>query len=135
MLNYTEQIEKAVQISCDLLSLKSITDVQECIPFLQLAYQFKLENALFGIRKMLSLVWSGDTAIRDCLMKSFISTFFPQSEEEILPRTKELIDLCLACSLSESISFRELIKKLAGSKKLPAQIAEDTLWKFYSQYI
>lgn len=45
--------------------------VQEAIQFCVTVYEFSVANSLSGVRKMLPLVWSTDTAIKDAVVQAY----------------------------------------------------------------
>ena len=45
--------------------------VQEAMQFCVTAYEFSVANSLSGVRKMLPLVWSTDTAVKDAVVQAY----------------------------------------------------------------
>ena len=64
-------MERAIPTLCQLLGSKSITDVNESIEFFVVASEFGLQSAIIGVRRMLVLIWSRDTAVRDAVVEAY----------------------------------------------------------------
>ena len=57
-LNFATTLNEALPVVCTLLGSKQSSDVQEAINFFVSAFEFGLLNAMMGVRKMLSLIFS-----------------------------------------------------------------------------
>ena len=57
-LNFATTLNEALPTVATLLGSKQISDVQEAINFFVAAFEFGLLNAMMGVRKMLSLIFS-----------------------------------------------------------------------------
>ena len=57
-LNFATSLNEALPVVCTLLGSKQSSDVQEAINFFVSAFEFGLLNAMLGVRKMLSLIFS-----------------------------------------------------------------------------
>lgn len=63
--DFIKALETSVPVVAQLLGSKSTTDVSECIAFFVTAHEFRLTNALTGIKAMLVLVWSREQPIKE----------------------------------------------------------------------
>ena len=70
-VHFQTQMERAIPTLCQLLGSKSITDVNESIEFFVVASEFGLQSAIIGVRRMLVLIWSRDTAVRDAVVEAY----------------------------------------------------------------
>ena len=70
-MHFQTQMEKAVPTLCQLLGSKSISDVNESIEFFVVASEFGLQSAIVGVRRMLVLIWSRDSAVRDAVVEAY----------------------------------------------------------------
>jgi condensin complex subunit 1 len=57
-MNFATVLNEALPTVCTLLGSKQVSDAQEAINFFVVAYEFGLLNAMMGVRKMLSLIFS-----------------------------------------------------------------------------
>jgi condensin complex subunit 1 len=64
-------MEKAVPVISQLLGSKTTSDVSESIEFFVTSYEFGLRNAIFGVRRMLVLIWSRDTAVKESVVEAY----------------------------------------------------------------
>jgi len=64
-------MEGAVPVICQLLGSKTTSDVSEAIEFFVMSYEFGLRNAIVGVRRMLVLIWSRDTAVQESVVKAY----------------------------------------------------------------
>lgn len=70
-MHFQTQMEKAVPTLCQLLGSKTISDVNESIEFFVVASEFGLQSAIEGVRRMLVLIWSRDSAVRDAVVGAY----------------------------------------------------------------
>ena len=70
-MHFQTQMEKAFTTLCQLLGSKSISDVNESIEFFVVASEFGLQSAIVGVRRMLVLIWSRDSAVRDAVVEAY----------------------------------------------------------------
>ena len=70
-LNFAVAVNEAVPVICTLLGSKSISDVQEAINFFVTAFEFGLLNAMIGVRKMLSLIFSREQAVQATVVSAY----------------------------------------------------------------
>ena len=54
-----------------LLGSKQSTDILEAIDFFVSAFEFGVQNSMLGVRKMLSLIWSGEATIREAVVAAY----------------------------------------------------------------
>jgi hypothetical protein len=61
----------ALVVLTQLLGSKTATDVQETINFFVVANRFQIEAAADSVKKMLPLVWSKDTEIKNAVIGAY----------------------------------------------------------------
>ena len=54
-----------------LLGSKQSTDILEAIDFFVSAFEFGVQNSMLGVRRMLSLIWSGEATIREAVVAAY----------------------------------------------------------------
>ena len=79
-LAFTIQLQNAVPIISQLLGSKNLTDVMEAIEFFVTGFEFGLTSTMIGIRRMLPLIWSRDSGIKDAVVAAYKRLYInPQS--------------------------------------------------------
>lgn len=56
---------------CQLLGSKSITDVLEAVEFFITGFEFGLGIMMMGIRRMLPLIWSRESGIKEAVVGAY----------------------------------------------------------------
>ena len=74
-VKFSKIIHKSLPIVAQLLGSKQNTDILEAIEFFVSAFEFGVLNAMLGVRRMLSLIWSRETTIK-VLIISMIQLVF-----------------------------------------------------------
>jgi condensin complex subunit 1 len=63
-----------------LLGSKSITDVLEAVEFFITGFEFGLSIMMIGIRRMLPLIWSRESGIRDAVVGAYKRLYLNPSD-------------------------------------------------------
>lgn len=95
-MHFQTQMEKAVPTLCQLLGSKSISDVNESIEFFVVASEFGLQSAIVGVRRMLVLIWSRDSAVRDAVVEAYKGLYLD-------PEAPNARYMCEHCSVIKGI--------------------------------
>ncbi|KAI1309383.1 Condensin complex subunit 1 [Halotydeus destructor] len=125
-VKFAEQIQIAIPLVCSLLYSSSVTDVQEAIDFFVAAYQFGVQGALIGIRRMIVLIFSRDKVIKEAVLDAYRKVYLAATatgregsyRSKDLAVVKSLIELVRGATLGEQISLEELLKNLFDSGDL-----------------
>ena len=94
-MHFQTQLEKAIPTVCQLLGSKTISDVNESIEFFVVASEFGLQSAIIGVRRMLVLIWSRDTAVRDAVVEAYKGLYLDPEA----PNARYMYILCTLKSL------------------------------------
>jgi condensin complex subunit 1 len=70
-ISFIGQIQKAVETICQLLGSKITTDILEAIQFFVTSFEFGVMNAMIGVRRMLALVWSKESGIKEAIANAY----------------------------------------------------------------
>lgn len=129
---FIESIHKAINTICNLLGSKMATDVLESANFLSCAHQFGIESAGIGIQKMLMLIWTKETQIKECIKQCYINLYMtPPSnldkKKSLLYIAKNLIGLVKGNTVGEMASLEELLTELYKEGRIPPKVV-DVLW-------
>lgn len=75
-LEFSEIVTEAVPKLEELLMSKTNTDVFEAIDFFTTGYLFNIKGTESGMRRMLSLIWTGDKEKRNAVTKAYHRVLF-----------------------------------------------------------
>lgn len=90
-VEFITNIQNAVPTLCQLLGSKNTTDVLEGIQFFITASRFNLENAIVGIRKMMMLIWSKETGVREAVINAYTQLYLGEENKDPARVAKNLI--------------------------------------------
>ncbi|XP_023212106.1 condensin complex subunit 1-like isoform X2 [Centruroides sculpturatus] len=139
MLQFSQEIEKALPIICQLLhSTYTSSDILESIRFFVTAYQFGVKDAVFGIKSMLSHIWSKEDVIKDAVVSAYKELYLANTssnrKECVLSIVKNIILLVQGSTFAEEICLEKLIGEFMKSEDFNNNIIE-MLWDIYSMKI
>ena len=129
-IKFTEQIQIAIPLVSDLLLSRNITDVQEAIEFFVTAYQFGVKDAIYGVRKLILLIWSQEKTIKESAISAYRRIYLDTDSDErsgdsdktsrqkAFSVIKSLSELVVGAALGELISIEQLIKELMDSQQI-----------------
>ncbi|CAK6443760.1 unnamed protein product [Pipistrellus nathusii] len=69
--NFSLKITESIGIISKMMYENTTTVVQEVIEFFVMAFQFGVPQALFGVRRMLPLIWSKEPGIREAVLNAY----------------------------------------------------------------
>lgn len=78
-MNFITGLNEALPTICTLLGSKSASDVQEAIGFFVSAFEFGLYNAMIGVRKMLSLIFSREQSVKGYVVAAYKRLYIESS--------------------------------------------------------
>ena len=70
-MTFSRQIQTAVPVICELLGSKSTMDVLEAVDFFVTGVEFGVASAGVGVRKMLVLIWSRESSVKDSVVSAY----------------------------------------------------------------
>ena len=80
-MKFVQQLEAATPVVCQLLGSKTVSDVLEAINFFVTCHEFGISAAHEGVKKMLVLIWSRETSVRDAVTVAYKRLYLTQSVE------------------------------------------------------
>ena len=138
---FAQQIKNAIPDICSMLGSKTITDSQEAIDFFVTAYEFGVQGSLIGIRKMITLVFSMDKAIRDAVLEAYKKLYLTSpslealsSRQKAVSVVKNLMELVEGASIGELTSLEELLTLLMGSAEIGSEHIKVLFEKYARKY-
>jgi len=127
-LGFTVQLSGTVGILCNLLTSGVATDVTESIGLLVRMRQFNVDGSTEGVRRLLSLVFSRDQAIKDAVVEA-VDVLYLSNADSPMIAAAGLSELAATAALGELASLEDVLKALVLSGRLPPTGAViKTLW-------
>ncbi|KAK4702260.1 condensin complex subunit 1, partial [Phenoliferia sp. Uapishka_3] len=144
---FIQQIEEASKVIIELVASTVKSEVLEAMDFFKVAFEYKIEAAEAGVKRMLHLIWSKDEAtteedgkevkgVRSRLIECYSQLYFDPvpdlSEENQNSRVaKNVIELTRDATLAELISLEQLLGVMMA-KGVVDDAVISKLWKVYS---
>nr|XP_048300079.1 condensin complex subunit 1 isoform X1 [Myodes glareolus] len=69
--SFSQKVTEAIGIISKMMYENTSTVVQEVIEFFVMVFQFGVPQALFGVRRMLPLIWSKEPGVRDAVLNAY----------------------------------------------------------------
>ncbi|XP_012566984.1 condensin complex subunit 1 isoform X1 [Hydra vulgaris] len=134
-VRYAKQMKMVVPVLCQLLGSKINCDVLEAIDFFIAAYEFGLSQSEEGIRRMATLIWSSDPAIKKCVIAAFERLYLEVPCDNVRNKptliVKSLISLITKANLGELTSLEKLLCELMKLELIPQSVIH-LLWQIFS---
>jgi len=122
---------------CHFLGSNTPTDVSEAINFITIASEFGLSAAAVGIRKMLLLIFSKDSSIRESVISAFERIYLQGADKGIAKKeqgaqiARQLTQLVKGATVAELISIEECAMEVQKQGLMKTDVRE-ALWKMLS---
>jgi len=121
-VKFSKIIHKSLPIVAQLLGSKQNTDILEAIEFFVSAFEFGVLNAMLGVRRMLSLIWSRETTIKDAVVAAYkrlyINVESTSARSASAAIAQNLIALLIGATLGEVTSLEKLVSEFVASKDI-----------------
>ncbi|XP_065053020.1 condensin complex subunit 1-like isoform X1 [Rhopilema esculentum] len=135
-LRFATQMQKAIKILCQLLGSKFNSDILETVDFFVSANEFGLTDVKAGTRKMLALIWSRDSAVREAVINAYRKLYIESrndahSKSTALSIVQNIAALTYDATLGELTSLEELLKELYKMELIPQSVLQ-LLWQRFS---
>lgn len=137
-LVFATQIQKAVPLICQLLGSKSITDVLEAVEFFITGFEFGLAIMMMGIRRMLPLIWSRESGIKDAVVGAYKRLYLSPSDanqrSRALTIVKNLSALVDGATIGDLTSLEGLIVEFVKSEELDQSVIQ-MMWERFTMKV
>ena len=117
-LGFAVQMGGAVGVLCKLLASTTPSDAIEAVGLLVRLKQFGVDGSDEGVRKLLGLVFSSDTAVRDAAVEA-VDVLFLACAESPTAAARAITDVAAASALGELASLEEVIELLVRENRVP----------------
>lgn len=104
-----------------MLSSKSQQDTIEAIKVFKLLFQYGINESIFGIKKMLTLVFNKEKSIQDQVVETYEQLYFDRSFNPQV-KCKNLLKLMRDSTLTEITCIEELILKFNERETLEKEV-------------
>lgn len=122
------EFNEAMSIVSTLLMSSQTSDVLESVQFSVAAQKFGINNSIVGVRKMLPLIFSKETAVRDVVVVAFKSLYLESKSVQTL--VNSLITLTTGASIGEMISLEQLVFECVQSGEIGESVFK-RLWRIF----
>uniref|UniRef100_A0A8C9YET3 Condensin complex subunit 1 n=1 Tax=Sander lucioperca TaxID=283035 RepID=A0A8C9YET3_SANLU len=130
------QVERAISVINTMLYLKTTSVVQEAVQFCVTVCEFSVANSVSGVRKMLPLVWSTDSAIKDAVVQAYRRLYLNPQGETIRTKANTLVDslseLMVDASLGTIQCVEEIVQEFFGSGSNLQSTVVQVLWERFT---
>ena len=129
---FARGIYAAIPVVCRLLLSKQTSDILEAINFFVTAFELDVLEAMMGIRRMLPLIWSSESDVKDAVVKAYKHLYMDMDSSKT-PQKRAIqvvsnLTALISCSTQgELASLEELVARCVLSGDLPMLCI--TVWK------
>ncbi|CAL4065931.1 unnamed protein product, partial [Meganyctiphanes norvegica] len=135
---FSQVIHNALPIVCQMLASKQVSDVMEAVQFFVTAFEFGLLNAMSGVRRMLSLVWSKEQNIKDAVVEAYqrlyINVDAPNDRVRSQHIVRNLSALITGATLGERTSMEEIVAQFVNTGDINKNCVT-LLWERFTKAI
>lgn len=132
---FANSVHGAIPVVCQLLCSKQLSDILEAIDFFVTAFEFDVLDAMVGIRRMLSLIWSAEADVKDAVVRAYKRLYMDMesgaaSKKRAIQVVSNLTALISCSTQGELASLEELIALCVKTGDLPKLCIQVTLFLF-----
>ncbi|XP_077025908.1 condensin complex subunit 1 isoform X2 [Tamandua tetradactyla] len=89
--SFSQKITEAIGIISKMMYEHTTTVVQEVIEFFVMVSQFGVPQALFGVRRMLPLIWSKEPGVREAVLNAYRQLYLNPKGDSVRAKAQALI--------------------------------------------
>ncbi|XP_021046106.1 condensin complex subunit 1 [Mus pahari] len=89
--SFSQKITEAIGIISKMMYENTTTVVQEVIEFFVMVFQFGVPQALFGVRRMLPLIWSKEPGVREAVLNAYRQLYLNPKGDSARAKAQTLI--------------------------------------------
>ncbi|KIM23633.1 hypothetical protein M408DRAFT_77324 [Serendipita vermifera MAFF 305830] len=146
-LDFIRWLEQGSETLGELLGSTHKTEVLEAMEYFRVSYEYGMESAQIGLKKMLHLIWSKDNAstsedgkelkgIRAKLLECYRSIYFDvvpglEPRQQVNQITKNMIELTFDATVAELTSLEEMLRAMMDDGQIQSDVIK-RLWQVYS---
>ncbi|XP_036311348.1 condensin complex subunit 1 isoform X1 [Pipistrellus kuhlii] len=130
--NFSLKITEAIGIISKMMYENTTTVVQEVIEFFVMAFQFGVPQALFGVRRMLPLIWSKEPGIREAVLNAYRQLYLNPKGDSARAKAHVLIQnlslLLVDASVGTIQCLEEILCEFVQKDELKPSVTQ-LLWE------
>ena len=123
-----DNIDQVVPCVTQLLSSRTVSDVQESIDLFLTLHHYRIESSEKGIRKMLVLIMKNENSIKKKVIDAFSEIYFNDEKYTKEIQAAGIIHFCSQLNYSEYTCVDELFKNLLEQKRIHKDVFKE-IWK------
>ena len=123
-----DNIDQVVPCVTQLLSSRTVSDVQESIDLFLTLHHYRVESSEKGIRKMLVLIMKNENSIKKKVIDAFSEIYFNDDKYTKEIQAAGIIHFCSQLNYSEYTCVDELFKNLLEQKRIHKDVFKE-IWK------
>ncbi len=143
---FIDQLHTAIPQLLELLASTNKAEVLETMEFFRVAYEYKIEGADAGVRKMVHLIWTKDNTlvmedgtslkgVRSRLIEVYRSLYFDPlpdlpTQVNVARITKNMIERTFGATLAELTSYEQLLHTMETEDLVYPGVI-DQVWAVY----
>lgn len=89
--SFSQKVTEAIGIISKMMYENTTTVVQEVIEFFVMVFQFGVPQALFGVRRMLPLIWSKEPGVREAVLNAYRQLYLSPKGDSARAKAQALI--------------------------------------------
>ncbi|KAM6161371.1 condensin complex subunit 1 [Erethizon dorsatum] len=130
--SFSRKITEAISIISKMMYENTTTVVQEVIEFFVMVFQFGVPQALFGVRRMLPLIWSKEPGVREAVLNAYRQLYFSPKGDSARARAQALIQnlslLLVDASVGTIQCLEEILCEFVQKDELKPAVTQ-LLWE------
>ncbi|XP_033731463.1 condensin complex subunit 1-like, partial [Pecten maximus] len=134
-LAFGVETEKAFPIICRLLGSENVSDVLGAVDFFVTGFKFGLSSAMQGVRRMLPLIWSKESGVKDAVVDAYKKMYLsPEGNSQracALAIVKNLTALSYGVTIGDLTSLEGLMMELMKTGDLNSTVMK-ILWERFT---
>ncbi|XP_002712916.3 condensin complex subunit 1 [Oryctolagus cuniculus] len=130
--NFSRKITEAIGIISKMMYENTTTVVQEVIEFFVMVFQFGVPQALFGVRRMLPLIWSKEPGVREAVLNAYRQLYLNTKGDSARAKAQALIQnlslLLVDASVGTMQCLEEILREFVQKDELKPAVIQ-LLWE------
>lgn len=136
--SFSLKITEAIGIISKMMYENTTTVVQEVIEFFVMAFQFGVPQALFGVRRMLPLIWSKEPGVREAVLNAYRQLYLNPKGDSARAKAQALIQnlslLLVDASVGTIQCLEEILCEFVQKNELKPAVTQ-LLWERASEKV
>uniref|UniRef100_A0A8C6WC48 Condensin complex subunit 1 n=1 Tax=Nannospalax galili TaxID=1026970 RepID=A0A8C6WC48_NANGA len=110
--SFSQKISEAIGIISKMMYENTTTVVQEVIEFFVMVFQFGVPQALFGVRRMLPLIWSKEPGVREAVLNAYRQLYLNPKGDSARAKAQALIQNLSLLLVDSSVGTIQCLEEI-----------------------